>query len=226
MGWLLGMDTATQRGNLALAWVGDTRTSLQNIHLRSYEGASLHAEQILGEAEQLLQQVGISPFELQTIAVGVGPGSFSGVRVGVVTAKALALCSEAQVIPIGSLEAMAWAFRGPPGPRIAILDARRDELFAAAYDETGTSLLAPTHLTRTHLPDWLAPLLGGVILGEVMPPPLPGFSWERSPETDLPGALAFLELALTRSPVPVDSLEPTYLRPPDAVLMTNPPSTS
>lgn len=167
-----------------------------------------------------MREASARPAEVEAIAVGAGPGSFTGVRVGVVTAKALAFACGARVIPVGALEAMTWAFRGAPGPRIAVLDARREELFAAAYDETGGLLLPPTHLACRDFGGWVAPLEGGVILGEVELPLTPGFSWKRSPGTDLPGAQALLELALVRPSVPGNALEPTYLRPPDAVLPT------
>ncbi len=220
VGWLLCMDTATRRGNLVLARVGDSGTSGRDIHLRCYEGAQDHAERLLREVDGLLSEARVRPAEIEKIAVGVGPGSFTGVRAGVVTAKALAFASGASLVPVGSLEAMARACGAPPGPRIAVIDARRDELFAAAYDPDGGALLPPTHVARAGLAAWLAPLAGssGVLLGEVELPELVGFSWHRSPETDLPGGLALLELALTRPAVSEATLEPTYLRPPDAAL--------
>ncbi|MCS6899121.1 MAG: tRNA (adenosine(37)-N6)-threonylcarbamoyltransferase complex dimerization subunit type 1 TsaB [Myxococcales bacterium] len=217
MGWLLGIDTATRRGNVAIARVNDSGTLLEDVHLRSYEGALDHAERLLREVDELLREAQVHPDEITAVAVGVGPGSFTGVRAGVMAAKGLAFSVGARLIPVGSLETMARACQHP-GPRLTLLDARRGELFAAVYGGDGAVLLAPEHLPRSVLPAWLAPVPSGVLLGEVEDILLPGFVLVRSPETDLPGGLALLELALTRSPVDAASLEPSYLRPPDAML--------
>ncbi len=200
---------------MALASLADSDTSLQNVHLRCYEGGLDHAERLLGEVDALLGQVGVRLDEISTVAVGVGPGSFTGVRVGVVTAKALAFARGLGVLPVSALAAMARAFDGE-GPRVSILDARRDEVFAAVHGADGAELAAPAHLPRAQLASWLAPWAGAVVLGEVEPPP--GFVWHRDEATELPGPLGLLRAAVGLPASSAATLEPLYLRPPDAAL--------
>lgn len=220
---MLGIDTATRRGNLALGRLADSGTLLGGVHLRCYDGALDHAERLLGELSALTREAGIEFSEIEALAVGVGPGSFTGVRVGASTAKALAFLGKTRVVAVGSLEAMARAYEGPEGLRLSVLDARRDELFVGAYGADGREVTPPVHLHRDALGAWLAPLPGGgVVLGEVDAPALAGLARHRSPDTDLPGARALIELGAARlglgALVPIEALEPAYLRPPDAAL--------
>lgn len=227
MGWLLGIDTATRRGNLALGRLSDSGTLLPDIHLRCYEGGQDHAERLLGELDALMSTAGLSLADVEAIAVGIGPGSFTGVRVGVTTAKALSFVSGARLVAVGSLEAMARGWSGPAGLRLPVLDARRDELFVGAFDEAGVELRPAAHLPRRELLDWLralGPAGAAVLLGEMAleeTAPL-GFTPERSADSDLPGARALLEVGAERlragAVVDGPSLQPAYLRPPDAAL--------
>lgn len=227
MALLLGLDTSTPRGNLALGRFDASYTTLAGVYTRSYDGASDHAERLLGEIDALLAESGYALADVGALAVGVGPGSFTGVRVGVATAKALGVALRVPAVPVGSLEAMAHACEGfPDRARVAVLDARRGELFAAVLDAHGAELLAPCCLARSAFDAWLAALGPAVLLGALPDEPSlpPHVLRHRSPLTDLPGPAALLSLGLARlrSPARVDlaSLEPAYVRPPDAALPT------
>ena len=104
------------------------------------------------------------------MAVGIGPGSFTGLRVGMALAQGIALGLGIPVVGVGSLLAMATRGAGSrPGLRVPLLDARRSELFVAVYDASGAELVAPLALPReTRSPSCRSGLPGRpVLLGEV-----------------------------------------------------------
>jgi len=80
----------------------------------------------------------------------VGPGSFTGLRVGVSTARALALATGAELVAVSSLEALAWPHR--PEPVTAVIDARRGEAFVASYDN-GARARGPEAISASALPE-------------------------------------------------------------------------
>jgi len=89
---------------------------------------------------EVLDRGGASFDELDAIAVGVGPGSFTGLRIAVATARALAHASGAELRPVSSLAALAAGIESPL--RLPLIDAKRGELFAALYAD-GEQLKAP-----------------------------------------------------------------------------------
>ena len=99
-----------------------------------------HASRLLPLIEQALEAIGWSAVE--RIAVGVGPGGFTGLRIGIATARALAQAHGLPLVPVGSLAVLA---AGSEGTVAAVLDARRGEVFAAVYD-SGRELVAPAAL--------------------------------------------------------------------------------
>jgi tRNA threonylcarbamoyl adenosine modification protein YeaZ len=114
------------------------------IALLEHSEPSAHAERILPLIERCLVEAGWDRSSLERIAVGVGPGSFVGLRVGVALAQGLGLGLGVPVVGVGSLRSLAAAVpMKRSGARIALLDARRDELFAAVYAADGTELIAP-----------------------------------------------------------------------------------
>jgi tRNA threonylcarbamoyladenosine biosynthesis protein TsaB len=139
---VLGFDTATRSTTVALR-LTDGR-ALQARDDPAPDEHPGHATRLLGMAEELLGGAGIDWSALERIAVGRGPGTFTGLRVGVATARGLAQSLGIELVGVSSLRALAEpALRShaedPPllAPRVlAVLDARRGEAFAAAY---GTS---------------------------------------------------------------------------------------
>jgi tRNA threonylcarbamoyladenosine biosynthesis protein TsaB len=114
--------------------------------------AERHAETLLPRIEQCLERVGLALSDIDVFAVGIGPGSFTGVRVGVATAKGLALATGKPLRAVVSLAALAGSvLEAHPGPELLvapILDAYKGEVFAALYSvtESQTALLsAPFH---------------------------------------------------------------------------------
>jgi tRNA threonylcarbamoyladenosine biosynthesis protein TsaB len=92
-----------------------------------------HTEKLLGAVEEVLGRAGVTLADLDAIAVSIGPGRFSGLRVGLATAKGLAASSGTPVVPVPTLEALAESARPAPGLVCPMLDARKGEVYAALF---------------------------------------------------------------------------------------------
>jgi tRNA threonylcarbamoyladenosine biosynthesis protein TsaB len=122
---------------------------------------SPRAENTLETIDRALRDVGWERSSLARIAVGIGPGSFTGVRVGIAIAEGIATGLGLPLIGIGSLRALAFAApANDPRLRCPVLDARRNELFVAAYTPAGEERLAPQLLAREAAVSKLTELLG------------------------------------------------------------------
>lgn len=109
-----------------------------------------HAEHLIGVIEDALAAAGASYANLGAVAVSVGPGSFTGLRVGVATARGLALALALPALGIGTLEAIAHQARvaRPGQPVLCLIEAGRGQVYAAAYDGDGALIMAPAALAR------------------------------------------------------------------------------
>jgi len=207
---VLGIETSSRRGSVALA--EDDRVVARATHAE----LNAHAERLGSLLESALAEAGWEKSSLGRVAVGVGPGSFTGLRVGIAFAQGIALGLGLPLSGMGSLRAMAEAC--PPdvaGLRVALLDARRGEVFVAAYDAAGKEHLAPLALPRETALGTLLERLGPdvVLLGEVVAEldPTPGARLHRSDPTDLPDAAAVARLAF-RAAESAPFVEPLYVR--------------
>ncbi|UMG91453.1 tRNA (adenosine(37)-N6)-threonylcarbamoyltransferase complex dimerization subunit type 1 TsaB [Nocardioides sp. TF02-7] len=105
-----------------------------------------HGEQLMPLVEEVLRTAGLSPRDLTAISVGVGPGPFTGLRVGLVTARTLAHALTLPVYGVCSLDVLAVEAvdtGAVTGPFVVATDARRREVYLATYDETGTRVSGP-----------------------------------------------------------------------------------
>jgi tRNA threonylcarbamoyladenosine biosynthesis protein TsaB len=117
-----------------------------------------HASRLLDLAESVLSTADASWDDVHRIAVGVGPGSFTGLRIGVATARGLAQARGIPLVPVSTLRALALPAHD--GSAVAaVIDARRREVFAAVYAADGSELVAPAAFA----PADLAPHLDGVL---------------------------------------------------------------
>jgi tRNA threonylcarbamoyladenosine biosynthesis protein TsaB len=114
-----------------------------------------HAARLLPLMEDALAEAGVAWDDVERIAIGVGPGGFTGLRIGIATARALAQGRGLPLAPVSSLAALAAGAGG--GPVAAVLDARRGEVFAGVWDGD-RELLAPAALA----PETLAERLLGL----------------------------------------------------------------
>jgi len=138
---LLAFDTATPYVTVALHDGEDV------VAERRSEQRMRHGEQLAPLIEEVMGDVGIVRQDLTAIAVGVGPGPFTGLRVGLVTARTLAFVLEIPVYGVCSLVVVALeaAQVAPVGGKLTVAtDARRKEVYLASYDETGGRLEGPT----------------------------------------------------------------------------------
>ncbi len=100
-----------------------------------FEGRRTLSRRLMGELDGLLTRSGLTLADVSAYAVGLGPGSFTGVRVGVTTAKMLALVADKPLVGIGTLDAYAAAWQTLDGdaPIVPVLPSRKGEVYAAVY---------------------------------------------------------------------------------------------
>jgi len=190
------------------------------------DGRPRHSRLLLREVEAAVEAAG-GWEAVGRIAVGVGPGSYTGLRIGIATARALAQARSLPLAPVGTLAALAAGIREAGGaadaPALPALDARRGQAFAAAYAPDGAELWGP----RVMAPEELAEAVG-----ELDGTPLAAgdgslrFSAELeaagatvAPPDDAVHRLAarhICALGQEADASPPERVEPIYLRPPDA----------
>lgn len=125
---ILAIDTSSMTGSVALCH-GDVVLAESLINVRS-----THSERLLAQVEQVLDLTGTSLADLDCLAVVQGPGSFTGLRVGLATAKGLATANSTPVIGLSSLDVLAANLSLCPYPVCAFLDARKQEVYSCLYD--------------------------------------------------------------------------------------------
>jgi tRNA threonylcarbamoyladenosine biosynthesis protein TsaB len=131
------MDTTTPRGSVAFA---DTEVVLGEVRLTS---PTPHSTRLLAAVEFLLDGLGLSPLEIEGYAVTTGPGSFTGLRVGIGTVQGLALGSGRPCLGVPALDVLAARIRGTASHLVAMTDAFRGEVYAALYDGEARPLGGP-----------------------------------------------------------------------------------
>ena len=211
----LGIETSTSQTSVALLEGG------QLVLTRAHTRPKQSAERLLPLIAELLAEAGWPRESLERIGVSVGPGSFTGLRVGLACAQGLSLGLGIPLVGVTSLQAMARAVPASiPGLRCAILDARRGEVFAAAYEAgpRAVQALPPAALPAVGAHASLSQELAAPIvwvgsgLGLLNQPA--SFS---SPETEEPGAFAVGLLAEELDPADHPP-EPVYIRDVGATL--------
>jgi tRNA threonylcarbamoyl adenosine modification protein YeaZ len=193
---VLGIDTATDV-RAGLARDGEVLASAA-VHDRR-----AHAEQLMPLVRGLLAEAGVTMAELTGIVVGVGPGPFTGLRVGVATALTLGEALGVGVRGVCSLDAVAaaWVLEGAPDDFAVVADARRKEVYWARYDGSAARIDGPFVTFPDQVPD--VPLAGpGAYLTGRQP----------SGPAELDAGL----MAARLDHVADAGLEPLYLRRPDA----------
>jgi tRNA threonylcarbamoyladenosine biosynthesis protein TsaB len=164
---ILGFDTSTRSTAVGLR-LADART------LRARDDPAEgdhpgHATRLLGMADALLARAGVTWAVLDRIAVGVGPGRFTGLRVGAATARGLAQSLGAELVGVSTLSALAEAAlaSGEAGARVlAVIDALRGEVFAAGFAATEEGVVRELELRRALGPGELGDALGLAAAGQ------------------------------------------------------------
>ena len=207
---LLTFDTATPLVTVALHDGADTVVEL------SADSPMKHGEQLAPLIAAALDQAGIVRQDLTAIGVGVGPGPFTGLRVGLVTARTLAYVLEIPVYGVCTLDVLAVeavATGAVTGDFAVATDARRKEVYLATYDESGSRLDGPVvdkpAVLATDLP----------VVGEGARLYSGAFPNATGPTRPSAGWLAY---AITEEKAELLDPEPLYLRRPDATVPSAP----
>ncbi len=112
------------------------------VSLRSTSEPMSHLRELAHMSQELFREAGIGPEEIGAVAASVGPGSFTGIRIGVTTARTFAQARGIPCVAVSSLEVFSQHC-GAGHPVAAIFNARRGQVYGAVYDGDGTVLLAP-----------------------------------------------------------------------------------
>ena len=211
---VLALDTALGACSVA---IGDA----QGISACRFEAMGTgHAEALMPMIEAVLAEARVAPGQLDRLGVTIGPGSFTGTRIGLAAARAFGRALGIPVIGVTTFEALA--VRMPGRPRVVAFDARRGQIYVQFFAADGTprndgAALEATDAAR-HLEEWGVrdPVLlgsGAAMLGEMTGAEISEYVW--------PDASAFLPL-IARAPMPKDMPRPLYLRAPDVTVPATP----
>lgn len=214
---VLAVETSTLAGGVALL-DGDRVLGELVLDVRA-----THSERLMPAIDRLLGEAGWGPAELEGLAVAIGPGSFTGLRIGLSAVKGLALALGIPVAAVPTLDAMAASLPFAALPVCPVLDARKGEVYASLYRWNGQAMERQWAYLAL-VPDALAARLTEptVVLGD-------GARLIRSPHARLapphrrlpsPAAVGVLGLCRLRAGehVPPGELVPLYLRPSEAEL--------
>lgn len=222
--YILGIETATRTGGVAIvSEQGVVAEYTLNIEVT-------HSERLMSTVDRVLSDTGLTMSNIDGFGVSIGPGSFTGLRIGLSTVKGLAFATGKPVAAVPTLKALAWNLPYPVYPVCPLLDAKKKEVYAALYRYNGGELVQM-------LPDTVVPLaeLADRISGEVV------FTGEGSRlfataisehfgsrahlaplASTVPSAASVAEIALGMlaggGETAPDSLSPLYIRRPEAEL--------
>jgi tRNA threonylcarbamoyladenosine biosynthesis protein TsaB len=236
---VLGFDTATSAtavGLLELAADGRELTAIERRDDPPPRTRPRHTSALLALAIDALDEAGVGWDELDLLAVGTGPGTFTGLRIGISTARALARARELPIVGVSTLRSLASgavaAAQAQSRLALAVLDARRGEVFAAGWADPkapSATLLAPAAVAPERLADaltetgerWLAVGDGAVAFRQVLERsgarvPDDGAALHRA------NALTHCRLATGLRPQNPNDVRPEYIRLSDAELTLRP----
>lgn len=198
---VLGLDTSTMTSGIAV--IDDDRVLAEARH-----DASARTADLLVAIDDCCKRAGLGPKDLDAVAIGAGPGSFTGLRIGMATAKGIAFATGKPLWAVSSLAALAFE---RPGFVVAILDARRAEVYAGCYVDgvlTGEERVMPP----ADVGPWAAALAGDrpiAYAGDLI-----------AEQRTTPSGVSVARLALSGARVDVlVTGGPTYIRPSEAEVM-------
>ena len=220
--WVLALDTSTRAGSVALARDGDVVAAARG------DPARTHGERLPGDLLALAGKAGMTLAGIDLFAVSRGPGSFTGLRVGLATIQALALAHRRCVLQVSTLEALAHT-PGPGERVLAWMDGHRGEVFAALYERASARCLAgpcagdPTGILESWAADLGARRLD--VVGDGVPATRALLVQRLGPAATLVDDPPPLAPVIARigfehrdSGIAPHAVQPLYVRRPDAVL--------
>lgn len=223
---ILGLDTATLTAGLAL--LEDEVVLAEARH-----EATQRTNDLLVAIDALVRGLGLAPSAIDAVAIGAGPGSFTGLRIGMATAKGIAFAAGRPLWAVSTLAALAYdAIAERPAPTdglaVAVLDARRGEVYAGCYRIRDHALVGEERvMDPAGLAAWVAALApAAVAAGHVIyagdalvahPEVLAPLAAAWSPTVRTPSGVAVARLALAGARLDVLTAgSPTYIRPSEA----------
>ena len=216
---VLAIETATSRCSVAVGHEAGLRASF------SVDRDRRHVEALVPAIAAACRAAGLELADFDALAVDIGPGLFTGMRVGIATAQALGLGLDLPVHPVCSLDVLAHPFRHAGRPVAAVVDARRGEVFRSLH-RSGIEIAGPACVSPTTLAAELAALGGGLAVGDGASRHRAIFEAPGAPSLievvgAMPSAEVALELALAAVIAGAAGLDPgevqaLYLRAPDA----------
>lgn len=227
---LLGLETSTNETVIALA---DPDAGGELLGCTAFRGVHKHEEALLPAVDALLAQVGRDRLGIRTVAVGLGPGGFTSLRVGIASAKGMALGLGAQLVGVASLRSIARGAAPTEGAVVVLSDQRKREVNGAVYaiDASGSrALLEPVHGDVDRVVALAAEALAGrsaIVVGDgaraYADALAPLGAVRLAPAIyDRPRPEAFVQEALealARGELgSLETLEPLYVKPTDAKL--------
>jgi tRNA threonylcarbamoyladenosine biosynthesis protein TsaB len=138
---ILAIETSTMLGGIAImdesVLIAESRLNVK----------STHSERLMTEIEHCLKQSGVKISDIDVFAVATGPGSFTGLRIGLSTVKGFSYATGKPIVSVPTLEALAWNFPYSRYPVCTMLDARKKEVYAALFKWEGENLIRLTNET-------------------------------------------------------------------------------
>jgi tRNA threonylcarbamoyladenosine biosynthesis protein TsaB len=212
---ILAIDTAASLC-AACVWDADAGSELGRSVRDPGKG---HAEHLMAVIEEALATAGKAYPDVGAVAVSVGPGSFTGIRVGVAAARGLALALNIPSTGVTALDALAEEAREtfPGRPVLAAIDARRDEFYVAAFDAAGQPTTKPAAITLPETVELLGPLDEPVLAGSAVPALVAsaGGVWDVASTLATADIAVYAKLA-ARQGFSGEKPRPLYLREADA----------
>ena len=218
---ILALDTATPVGSVALCGIEGVVVS------RYFDVGLQHSQRLFSEVEAALEAADMDVGAVRAVAVAIGPGSFTGLRIGLSAAKGLCLAAGKDIVAVSTLEALAARLPFAHAPVCTVLDARKREVYAALYD-TATGVPVELAPPRAIAPEQLVQeraneatiftgdgatayrdLLADNLAAQFAPLPC------ARPDAGTIGWLALSKLENGQT-ADLGSVEPEYLRSPDA----------
>jgi tRNA threonylcarbamoyladenosine biosynthesis protein TsaB len=219
---ILALDTTTRAGSVAVLRDGVLRAQVVGDAQRT------HGERLPGDIEAALAQAATPIGAVDLYAVAAGPGSFTGVRVGIAAIQGLALAQAKKVVPVPALEALAYLDGIPTDLVCAWIDAQRGQVFAALYERRAGGLhrlLGPEALVPADvLSRWQADLQGspvtfvgdGALRYEALIRAAAPRATVLAPLPPLAPTIATIAARRTDAAVSPHAIVPIYVRAPDA----------
>jgi len=220
--YILGIETSTKTGSVAIA------TEDHIIAMYTLNIEVTHSERLMSTIDRVLSDTGIAMSDIDGFGVAIGPGSFTGLRIGLATVKGLAFATGKPVAAVPTLRALAWNLPFSAYPVCPMLDARKSEIYTAIFRSDAGTLVQLMPERAMALSLLAAEITGPTVFtgeaakqheGELLK--LCGANALFAPLSAMvPSAAGIAELAramiIQGAPSDIENLHPLYLRRPEA----------